>query len=512
MLLPVNEKPIIRTYSHHGYVNSIIDVPILFSIDVTELAEKNWNICADDLHVLQKGDTIAASSNGKSGKKKYYQIERVSETNDEISTKINQLKNIQRDAKIIFYISEVMEAKEYSDMNYSLTLHRYGYTTDKKGINCKNFGYTICEYPFVRMVRENRIIYFMCSKNNKKWKVLDKCILPKTVQNFFFGIAAINLDTDEYTEWLMSNYINLSFDSDADMTQVYLDYAMAPCKNMRYEYMYPSQFLDITYVSAKTIKWPDMADYIKRKIDNGYYVALAQDEFFIPNRKSYHKIHMFHHNLFWGYDNAKKIFCILGYGKTYSASCYSYEDFYRAGMSRTANLVLYRKDYNDVIFSFDKNAFLESLNNFLSGEVPYKSMLSAIGIRKMVYGMQVFKALSETNKGLWVSCFDNRAAYLFFEHSALWVKRVDFLVARGYLRENSAAKGRAKYLLEISEKLLFLVQKNMVGAYGISFHTPEELWNQVEADKIKEKTKAYLNKLEEAEFELINTVIREMRG
>ena len=454
MILSINDKPQVKAYSHHAYVNSIIDFPILFSFYLSDYSKEQWSISARNLNAFSHQDSISICSGECLGSKNEYRIERNLEKKDEIQTQIYQIKNIQRNAKIIYYVSAKKHARVYQDMIYSLTIHRYGYTTDEVGVNRYNYEYCIEEYPYIKMVRLNKKIFFLCSNDTNEWIVLDECLINDEIQDYNWGIVAINLDNDEYTEWLMSNYIHLSFDPSADITQVFLDYALSPCKNMRYENIYPSQFLDITYLPAGLIKWQSMIDFIKNCIDTGYYVALSQDEYFIPQRKRYLKQHMFHHNLFWGYDEKGKFFHILGYGNTFCASILSEEDFIKAGVSKEANVILYRKDYSDTLFTFDKAAFMNSLQDFLHSNVPYSSMRSIVGIKNLSYGISVFDALGKSKKGLWVASFDNRAAYLLYEHSVLWNKRIAFLQCKGYLHENSVTKRLAEHLLEVSKKIL----------------------------------------------------------
>ena len=510
VMLTINEKPEIKTYNHHGFVNSIIDISTLFKINVLELQNKKWFYMAENIDLNTNGNYITAYSDEKHCDTTIFRVERKSEKIDELNAEIIQLNNLQRDAKMIFYISEKKDVKNYNEMNFSLTIHRYGYTSDERGVNRENLKFRIKEYPFIKIIRNYNRIAFKCSSDLDNWINIDECNLVKNFENVYWGIIIVHKNMNEYTEWLLSNYINLSFDPNADMTQIYLDYALAPCKNMRYEFIYPSQFLDVTYLSAGTIEWSNMSEFIKKNIDNGYYVSLSQDEFYIINRKNYQKYHNFHHNMFWGYDDILEKFYILGYGNTYLASEISYSDFLKAGISETANLVLYRVDCNEIVFSFNKKKLLNSLQCFINGETPFESIECIMSTKEKVYGMKVFQVLSETKKGIWITCFDSRAAYLFYEHSVLWSKRIDYLVNQGYLTNKKDPKEMAVKLIEISQKLLFFVQKNIVRVYGNEFQVINEVWFRQNIDELEEKAKMYIKKLEKLEYELISYVISEL--
>lgn len=511
MILPINDKPQVRTYSHHAYINSIVDLQVLLELEVLNYSANCWNEQYVNIDASRRGNLFTFYSIGNGEIDSKFRFERKIEKYDEVQFEIKTIKNVQRNAKIILYISTEKCAEVYCDMLFSLTIHRYGYTTDERGVNRKNFEYSFEQFPYVKVSYQDGTISVLISRDRNVWITIDKysCFTHKS--EFVWGVMGINLDNNEYTEWLMNNYIHISFDQNADITQVYLDYAVLPSKNMCYEYAHASQFLDITYLPAKVIAECDVVSYLKNCIENGYYVAIAQDEYHIPNRKYFHRKHRFHHNLYYGYDVEDECFNILGYGTAFAASKLPVKESYRAGVSKEANIILYRRNMSEIPFTFSIDSFIKALSDYLQGHVPYEYMRSLIGFPPLVYGLKVYDSLAETDKGLWVACFDNRAAFLLYEHSVLWNKRIGFLQQKGYIKKNSSIKAIAKELLLISEKLLFFVQKNMVSTYDFSFGCDEEVWKKFDEKNIKEKTKRYIFMMKSVEEQLICQVLEELK-
>ena len=50
----------------------------------------------------------------------------------------------------------------------------------------------------------------------------------------------------------------------------------------------------------------DIIDYICKAIYNKHYVRVYLDEFYLPYRSEYKRIHYIHENFFFGYDQVEK--------------------------------------------------------------------------------------------------------------------------------------------------------------------------------------------------------------
>ena len=511
-LLPFNPNTLIKTYSHHAFVSSVLDNPVLLAFSMSDYSEnEKYEIDADNVVVRSDKNYFTICSNGMIEDSSSVCVTKKAGLDDSLTSTIFTIKNMQRGAKVIFYISSKPKVTSYSDMLYSLTIHRYGFTTDERGKNRKNYEFSLNDYSYFKVIRKNdRISFWCCNDTTGNWIELDDCVLHDNLKDYYLGLYAKCLDNYEYFEWIMQNYLHISFDPIADISGVYLDYFLAPSKNMRYEFLYPSQFIDVTYIPSGIISKDGLKDFVISCLDKGYYVALAQDEYYIPNRTRYHKIHYYHHNLFWGYDYEEKEFYIAGYRNTFISSKISFSEFEHSGISKEANIMLYRKEFNDCEFVFKKELFVQALKMFLSGENPYSQLENIFTTRDMFFGMKVFDIMANTKKGMWVACFDNRAAYLLCEHASVWKIRIQYLEKKGILNKCPELMHIVDELIGLCQKYLFFVQKSMVMSYSISFDSADDLWEKTKGKNIIAKAAEYVAKISYLERELIENVLAEI--
>ena len=510
MELPINPSPMIKTYSHHAYVGSILDMKVLLDFSIEDCGSKQWERHTGGLLEISGGGRTTIMKGEINNKNTDFRMEREARENDSFVTHIFQITNLQRDAKLVFFVSDRENARVYDDLIFSLTVHKYAYTSDEYGKNRKHAEVHFRDYPFVKVSKRGRKVTFSYSEEGNNWIEQDCVKLPEEGGRYYFGVFAQNVDNSEYFEWVMQNYVNLSFDESAEMTQVYLDYALSPSKNMQYENWWASQFLEISYLPANFLTLEELIPWLKKMLKKGFYVAIALDEFYIPGRRDYQKKNYFHHNLFWGYREEQEEFCIIGYNHVYEPGFLKEEAILASGISKDANIVLYRENRNRLQFNFCATEFSKSLKSFLDGTSPYEDMSGLFQTEKLAFGMNVFGALQNTERGQWVSCFDNRAAYLLLEHASLWCVRVKFLGDKEYIKDKERVFSDAGNLLHLCKNFLFFVQKNMVNAYAYNVDGESELWEQFENRNLREKAEGYLKKIADKERELVENVLKEL--
>lgn len=510
MELPINPSPMIKTYSHHAYVSSILDMKVLLDFSLDDSVSEQWERYCRGLFEISRGGRTVVMKGENNNNDADFRMEREAEKDDSFVTHIFQITNLQRDAKLIFYVSNRKNARIYDGLIFSLTIHKYAYTSDEYGKNRKHAEVSYKDYPFVKVSKRGRNVTFSYSREGKEWIEQDSFKLPEEASCYYFGILVQNVDNNEYFEWIMQNYVNLSFDESAEMTQVFLDYALSPSKNMQYENGWASQFLEISYLPANFLTLEELLPWLKKMLKKGFYVAIALDEFYIPGRRDYQKKNYFHHNLFWGYREEQKEFCIIGYNHVYEPGFLKEEAILASGISKDANIILYRENRNRLKFHFDVAELIKSLRIFLNGTSPYESIECLFKTEELVYGINVFEALQNTEKGQWVSCFDNRAAYLLLEHASLWCLRAKFLADREHIRDKESIFANANSLLCLCKNFLFFVQKNMVNAYACNADGEDEIWEQFESGNVKERAEGYLKKIAEKERKLVESVLKEL--
>ena len=116
----------------------------------------------------------------------------------------------------------------------------------------------------------------------------------------------------------------------------------------------------------------DIRDFIKYCIDHYFYPSIGIDEYYVPKRHSYKKEHYQHYNLFYGYDDERKVFKLMGYSKNSKPviSEISYESVSN-DLLTSEKIIRYRffaNENTNLVFSLDSvlQGLYEYINNINS--------------------------------------------------------------------------------------------------------------------------------------------------
>ena len=113
--------------------------------------------------------------------------------------------------------------------------------------------------------------------------------------------------------------------------------------------------------------------FIRDQIDEGFYVQLVADEYFLPHTPFYEKIHNPHTIMVFGYDDDTEMLETLGFNRAgdYSVSRVAYSDFEAAfrwiDPEKPRSYLVTLFEYNeDGIYEFDIDAVIDQLRRLHS--------------------------------------------------------------------------------------------------------------------------------------------------
>ena len=113
---------------------------------------------------------------------------------------------------------------------------------------------------------------------------------------------------------------------------------------------------------------------IKKQIDDNYYINGLYDEFYDPNKWSFHIQHFPHDFLLTGYDDNEQAFTSFGYtnNKIFQKFRIHYNDFYNAVSSDSVDNKLFRMRINpNKEFNFNLLVFSDELYSYIKQPLVY---------------------------------------------------------------------------------------------------------------------------------------------
>ncbi len=497
MELPINMQPKVMAYLHHAIVNAVIDSPELLKGKIVDYDHYEWDVRTQNVKVVVDKDGVSVIEGSPLSSKSKFFITRECRSEDSLTFRVDSLKNAQRGAHVNVYIGNLGRKNGVTGAFYRMCIHQYGTTTILGRKHRVSKSWDINKVSWYRIVRKENVLFCYASYDGTSWYKVEEINMKWTNGDVSIGVFADGLATNEYRDWLASNYIQLFLDVEDSVGRVFLDYRLNPIKNYRYEYRNADQFLDISYNRLEEITElnPDIVTYLKKRIEQRWYVAVNLDEYYVPQRSSFQKNHFYHHNLIYGYDDKNDSFLVLGYAKKIVTSSLPVENIRKMELNLDTNIMEYKRSYNSNTCKLDVKNLLYQLEMFYNGTGYGTSMGNLLADHKGVFGLKVFETLRDTPCGQDLLLHDVRISYVLYEHMQLMYERVCYLkqtLLKNMDEANLLEKiGRECY--KKAEQLKNLVVKNNCKAGG-------------EANIF-----VVLNELYEAEKELITKLIEVLK-
>lgn len=430
--LPINNDPYIRTYTHHGFLQSIISSRDKVCYDVTDAVAEvvvdryenyDWEVDNDRMtYSIEEGNSLSFFTN-----KWNYGMNiafcRKCQKTDEISFTINkQLYSNAWSAISIFLIKDNVEHYNSLD-HYNIVVGNFEkdgiFYSVQKGIH-ERIKSGLNKPLNIKLLRDNSSIYIQYSDDTYSSETILICELDNDDEwKIGFGI---NLGNSMYYEWLFSNYVQLFVDKNGWMP---IDYLVNQHKDWSIYTTNP--FIDY---HCRTLEDLDIIgctelQYIKMQIKLGCYVeVLINDR--LNDKKSSGEGSFFHQNMIYGFDDEEEVLYLVYYkmGKL-EHNKLSYSD-YESERNQLSSRKIYIHKYNPSYerFHLSTKMLAQVYFDYLQGDniALYEPYLEEEG----VFGLSCYERIcrfEEMNNVI----ADIRITHLLLEHTECNIDRVKYL-------------------------------------------------------------------------------------
>lgn len=231
-------------------------------------------------------------------------------------------------------------------------------------------------------------------------------------------------------EWIFSNYIQLAYDPAEDSPVrlcFYLDdYATNPWL----------ETIRLDQAWLENVHGPDIVAFVRGQVSAGYYPYFNVDEYFVPGRRAFQKVHHSHDLLVHGYDDAQGSVDVLGFDDrgNFVSRPISYSDLIAAWQShRTMDAPCQQVNCyrirTDATYPLDLQLVLRTLDEYRTG---FNSSTHYAALRtpwSRWYGLGIYAGLQErlTRYLDGEVRYDIRDTHVLWEHKRLMTQRVAYM-------------------------------------------------------------------------------------
>lgn len=450
-ILPINDEPYIRTYTHHGFLHAIIsskdkveqdENQAVVSVHVKDFGASDWKIQNDNLkYQIHENDRIHFYANRWNlGMNAAFWRE--CNPVDEIELTIHQQYYSGPWASINVFITDENQTDMIDRFRYCVQLGNYSkngiYIMSKwikpveelsPNIANEDVSYYIPQLPLHLKLSKVDCKVYMEYTDNAGFH--DKFIVAQEEQNITLGRIGfeICLGNNSYYEWTFANYVQLHYSEEV----LPLDYMVNVQKNWKvYSCDY---FFDYMKLTEKEITSEGLStlDFIKKQINLNRYVLMNINDnihFGITDKNGAY----FHENLIYGYSDSDEILYTLSvsYGKI-KATTLTYSE-YESERNQKSGRFLYLLNYNPAYEGcpLSKNHLLQLYKEYRDG-----INISNYEPRKEqdMFGIHCIEYLT-SQEGLKKLMNDSRISYLLLEHTKCNIDRLQYIFHKSFINED----------------------------------------------------------------------------
>ena len=243
--------------------------------------------------------------------------------------------------------------------------------------------------------------------------------------NWKIGVQ-IRQNDSVYPHWFFRNFLQIS--CDLNSVNRPLDFMFGIEKDWHFYWV--NQFLETSKIPFSFVKSYGMMKFIRNSIDEGKYIELRLDQYYISDREEYRHRHFMHQNLIYGYDDSLKILYLLGYNSVgkMSKTTISYADvkyqFNKRGCVSNVYLIEYKPEAYGVTYQpeYIRRMLIQYLESYNSS-LDFGHIIEA---RNRVFGFACYAELM-SEKGLNLILKDRRVLHLLYEHKFVMEQRLEYL-------------------------------------------------------------------------------------
>ncbi|MDF2984522.1 MAG: amino acid adenylation domain protein [Eubacterium sp.] len=243
---------------------------------------------------------------------------------------------------------------------------------------------------------------------------------------------------EKYLPWYYSNFIQI-FSYTNEKGYIELNY-LEPrdCCN---------EIVDMICLGYPLLKHIDnIIEYIIENINMGYYLVINVDEYYLPNKWAYKKLHFVHSSLIYGYDSKEKKLKAIGFNQNiFEEITFDYDQFFQAYENGRIHykeyapwcewsaMQLMRPKKYELEYPFSNERFLKELKNYLFSTGDSVKLYSFEYNEEQVdFGFKVYDVMIESLENLLQGKItsDYRSSHLIAEHKKCIYDRLGYVISR----------------------------------------------------------------------------------
>lgn len=240
-----------------------------------------------------------------------------------------------------------------------------------------------------------------------------------------------------------------------------------------------------------------IVDFVREKINQGYYIIIHLDEYYLPDKEYFQKSHYVHQSMVYGYNDSQGVFQAICFNRQHSFEkvLFDYTSFnqaYESGKlhytesapwAEVSAIELLKPKNFLCDYPFDLSRFYHKLQNYMlsrgDSSILYNLESDKVLLKQsqIKYGMQVYEDLIKGSLAIFEekSIIDYRAFHLVYEHKTALYKRLTYIDTlydmdlKGLIEEYSLVVKQASKVRFMCLKLTSMLEEG--AAYSTIEHT-----------------------------------------
>lgn len=492
MILPIEENPDVTVYMHHAFIAAILENKEILRFSLQAKNPVEWSYeKVQNSDIKRSGNDFSVLSQGNYELNQGMILKECDYDEEaEVHVKYERRSGHNSFFRFVLLQKESENSESHWEKIFEFSLTNYGFFDGNQF-----FPYDGKEYRWLKYIKLDHCITFFAAGEDKKWEELLEYDISPELQDSDLKIGvSYDFGVDTIPLWTSMNYIQLLYNETDYIGKVWLDYYLYPKTYTDYSFGFPENYLrNNTYRFSEAVEmFGSFTKFLRWNIEHGIYTIMTLNEYFLPNRKAYHTQYYPHTNMIYGYNEEKDTFLILGMNVKLATSEIPTKDLELA-YDKDSRIQTYKYDCNFTEFTMDLENVEEYLKDYLYSRKSSTKHTNLLANREGIYGINVYKALKESEMGREHFIEDVRISYLLCEHNALLRKRVQFWCKYDFIKKENAEDimNECDQLVKASEVMKLFVIRNQKR----KDHS-EECFNNL--DKLYEMEKKLYQKLIES--------------
>ena len=264
------------------------------------------------------------------------------------------------------------------------------------------------------------------------------------------------LANHNYIGWYYSNYIQIFSYRDAN------DFLEINYLEPRDSFVDIADVICLGYHLLQGVE--SIVDFIKEKIQLGYYLIINFDEYELSNKHDYRKNHYVHASIVYGYDDETRQVKGIGFDKSrlFSGLLFDYDELNQSYASSKVHYLNYapwcawsavqliKLKSPGRQFPFSKRKFMQDLYDYIHSEADeYRLYNFEYDATRVTFGMNVYEELIRELHNMLCGDFhvDYRALHLLAEHKRCLCVRLSYVIEKFQLSPELTRKKEEFYRL-----------------------------------------------------------------